>query len=530
MNRKIALLFALFALFALTFALPYSCKGYSAPIEMESQQSATLYWGDKADFRNYTIEAADFTVSGSVKSVKLKLYKDGVYLDQRIMNVNYPDNHWNYNGEDEIWIDVSNVYIEPPNKAYVDLYVTLRGLPELSIEVTTDADSYKANRYIQVKVNVKNTGSDSPGSYKGARAGDVKLNIDVAGMQVIMGETAKSYSEIKRGEEVEIMLTLNAPSLLNKTTLYINATATGYDAKNIYYTWTGSKAIEIESMIEIIKVVSGSVGYLTPTPTETGIYMDETSGVSLVIRNHGSFPVYDITVNDSLLSEFKLKSGETNIKIEVLEPGVEKERLIPFYIMIPLKPGSYTLPKATANFTYNGVNYSIESEEPTLIVHGPYIELTKIADKTAVKNGDRINITVTAKNSGDRTCAVNISDEIPVESAKLANGSLTSNTTVLKAGESTSLAYEIEVTANRSLTLPQATATYVDVKNYRAIAKSSTVSIVNLDELNPTPTGLPTQPPPTPEPTPTRRTPGFEVACAVIAIAALLYLRDRGKI
>ncbi|MEM2924364.1 MAG: hypothetical protein QXJ68_01570 [Methanocellales archaeon] len=524
MNWRIALFLALFA-----FTLPYICKSYSAPIEMESQQSAKLYWGDKANFRNYTIEAADFTVSGDIKSVKLKLYKDGVYLDQRIMNV-YPSNHWNYNGEDEIWIDVSNVYIEPPNKAYVDLYVTLRGLPELSIEVTTDANSYKANRYIQVTVKVKNTGSDSPGSYKGARAGDVKLNIDTSGMQVIMGETTKSYSEIKRGEQVpDILLTLNAPSLLNKTTLYINVTATGYDAKNISYTWSGSKAIEIESMIEIIKLVSGSVGYLTPTPTETGIYMDETSGVTVVIRNHGSFPVYDVVINDSLLSEFKLKSGQTNMKIDVLEPGVEKERLIPFYVMIPLKPGTYTLPKATANFTYNGVNYSIESEEPKLIVHGPYIELTKTADNTVVKNGSRINITITAMNSGDRTCAVNISDEIPLESTKLINGSLVSNTLVLKAGESASLKYEIEIITNRSFTLPQATSTYMDIKNYRAIAKSSTIAITNLDEVTPTPTSLPTQTPTPPQPTPTRRVaPGFEVAIAVIAILALVYILKGG--
>lgn len=539
MNKRVALpilAFSFIFLFAFAFVFSYICQAYAATVEMESQQSATLNWGDKSTFRNYTIEAADFTVSGDVKNVKLKLYKDGVFLDQRIMNVNYPGNFWNYNEEDEIWIDVSNVYIEPPQKAYVDLFVTLRGLPELSIDVTTDASTYKANRYIQVTVKVKNTGSDSPGSYSGARAGDVKLNIDTAGMQVVMGEISKSYSEIKRGEQVaDVLLTLNAPSLMNKTTLYINATATGYDAKNISYKWSGSKSVEIESMIEINKLVSGSVGYLTPTPTETGIYMDETSGVSLAIRNHGSFPVYGIVLNDSLLSDFKLKTGQTNLEIDVLEAGVEKERLIPFYIMIPLKPGTYTLPKATANWTYNGINYSVESDAPTLIVHGPYIELSKVADNLTVKRGDRINITITAKNSGDRTCAVNISDAIP-EGTNLLNGSTSLGQLILKTGETTSINYEIEVTTNRSFTLPQATSSYVDVKNFRAIAKSSTVAITNLNESSTpggTPTGLPTQPPPaTPEPTPTRRVvPGFEVTALLVAVASAFYLlRSRGRI
>ncbi len=528
-------LIARYILIAILFSFIFTVvEAYTAPIEMESQQSATLNWGEKKEFRNYTIEAIDFTVSGDIKNVKIKLYKDGVYLEHRIMNINYPNNHWNYNEEDEIWIDVSNVYIEPPTKAYVDFYVTLRGLPELSIEVSTDASAYKANRYIQVTVKVKNTGSDS-GTYKGARTGEINLNINTSGMQVMKGETQKYYYEIKRGVQVEdILLTLNAPSLMNKTTLYINATATGYDARNKQYNWSGSKAIDIESMIEITKLVSGSTGYLTPTPSETGVYMDETSGVSVVLRNYGSFPVYDVVINDSLLADFKLKSGSTNMKIDVLEPGLEKEKLLPFYVIIPLKPGTYTFPKATANWTYNGVNYFVESSQSSLVIHGPFIELTKTTDIKTAEKGGKINVTVTAKNSGDRTCSVNFSDAIS-ENTKLVNGSLTKETVVLKAGESTSMAYTIELTANRTITLPEAISHYVDIKNYRAIARSNIVTIANIydnqtNQNNTIPTTLPTQPPSTPvQPTPTKKVPGFELTALIAGLASALHLLRNKK-
>ncbi len=487
--------------------LLFSCQivlAYSSTIEKEEQKNTTLYWGDEATFGNYTIVPAEFSLQGNQGYVKLKLYRDGAFIDERVMS----QGSETWNSENEIWIDILRLHVDPEVEAYVELGITLRRHPVIAIDVQTDADSYFADREIQVTVKIKNTGNTT--------AGDLKLSFNTSGMRVISGESTKYYPEMQKEEEATVKLTLDAPPLMEKKNLTIYAIFTGFDAINRQHNWSGSKEIEIASVIEINKIASGDIGYLenrTLTKTEvryvyrysdyyeegedlapaivviekprneTEIYMEENAKVTIYIANHGEQEILGIEVNDTLPDEFKVSQLNEAGNLFNLSRGEEK--YIKTYILSPTKPGTYNLPKACANWSYEGKNYSSESKAPKIVVNqyldpaknvtGPIIALEKSANRTLVEPGDKVEITITAANSGDLTCAAKIFDEIP-NGTKLISGNLTAGE-LMKNGSSFSMSYIIEITGKETIALPPAVLRYTDLRDENGTVKSNSITL-----------------------------------------------------
>ena len=73
---------------------------------------------------------------------------------------------------------------------YAELNISVRGKPSFDIEVETNKDTYDSkstgDSRIDVSINVKNNGE--------AKAKDIVLTVDTAGMELLKGKTEYTYT------------------------------------------------------------------------------------------------------------------------------------------------------------------------------------------------------------------------------------------------------------------------------------------------------------------------------------------------
>jgi len=332
-----------------------------------------------------------------------------------------------------------------------------RGVPELTVTVTVDKDSYDSRLYSHFKATIKleNTGD--------AYAKNPGLKIDTGGLTLKTGTLTHNYQTLEKDEKYEEEITLGVPVSLNEKQFNITATATGYDLKEIKYTGNGSKTITITPPPPIIveKVIPESM------------YLKDTTLLKLKVSNTGNYPITNIRLNDSIPDTFILKT-ETPLEwtIDKLEVGCEWSRT---YRLKPTAPSSsgHLLPVAHAKFTLGGKSYDIESNQPTVIVRGPNITLSKTVDKTVVGPGETIRVTITAKNIGDLPSRTEIIDTLPT-GAELVSGELNRTKFLLK-DESLTYNYTIRLNAPGEVILPNVTARFTDVV-YQGTVKRFTSS------------------------------------------------------
>ena len=341
---------------------------------------------------------------------------------------------------------------------WVTISMQKRGIPELTVTVTTDKDSYNSRLYshFKARIKVENTGD--------AYAKDIKLNIETGGLTLERGRLTHTLQRLEKGDSYEEEITLSVPVSLEEKEFEIRATARGYDLKEIEYMGNGSKTITI-----------------TPPPPvlveKTGIesmYLKDTMLLKLKVSNTGNYPVTSIRVNDSIPDTFMLV-GETPLEwtIDGLDVGGEWSRT---YRLKPRAPSSegHLLPAAHAKFTLGGKTYDLESNQPRVIVRGPNITLRKSVDKTIINPGETIRVTITAENIGDLPTRTEVTDKIS-EKTELVSGELNRTEFLLK-DESLTYNYTIRLnTPGEVVILPNVTARFTDVV-YRGVVREFTSS------------------------------------------------------
>ena len=464
MTKRIALI----ALIAVSIFYVLSITAFAADeVEwVEKKDAAKLYWGNTIVVEGYEIKAEDFNEN---KMVFVSISKDGEKLKTSPLTAGL---EFAYN--DEIKVYAQNV---EPNyeiitkdgkefktgnwNPYAELDILVRGKPSFDIDVETKKDTYDSkltgDSRIDVTIKVKNDGE--------AKAENVVLTVDTAGLEVLSGKTEYTYTKILKDETVEsINLTLKAPTPWEDTDFNITAKTTCVDIKDKKYEHVGSKIIKIEKKWDLI--VSKSF--------TKERHMGEPVYVSVTVRNRGICDINNIVLKDSIISNMHLQKDTELDKTLSLKSGEIAEDVFK-YTLIPERPGEFTFPKTVATFTLsNGQSEKVDSDDSEKIkIYGPDIEITKTVDKQQINSGDELTVKVTVKNTGNVDASVTVTDTIPSE-AKLISGETSFKQVLGSGGGSKTITYILQMHKEGEIKIPACKASFLDLDKYSGEVSSET--------------------------------------------------------
>ncbi|MCQ1536736.1 DUF11 domain-containing protein [Methanosarcina sp. KYL-1] len=437
---------------------------------VEKLDGKKLYWGDSVTVTGYVIKAEDFHEDGAVF---ITISKDGEELKSGPLTAGM---ELEYDDEIKVYAQKVDPNYETIKKdgiefrtgnwnPYAELDVLIRGKPEFDIDVDTEQDTYDpkyaADSRIDVTINVKNDGD--------AKAENVVLTIDTAGLEVISGKTKYTYTEVLKGESKEpITLTLKVPAPWEDTNFKIIAKTTCQDIKDEEYENEGSKTVKIKQKWDLV---------VSKSATKER-HMGEPVYVSVNVRNGGLCDINNIELTDSIVSGMRLEK-ETELSTTLSLKAGEAAAEVFKYTLIPEKPGDFTFPKTTASFTLaNGQSKTVNSDnsEKTKI-YGPNIILTKSLDKTKLNPGDELTVTLTAKNTGNVDSSVTVTDTVPPE-AKFISGEKDFKGVLQSGGGAKTIKYVIQMHSEGEIQLPPCKATFLDLEDYKGEVYSSTPPVV----------------------------------------------------
>lgn len=437
------------------FCLISQVSAYSSDdIEWESVKTVTLHWGDSVTIDNYVITADDFNKDGYAY---ITIYKDNKYMTAGALklsdNVVYRDT---INGDDiKVYASALSLKTDSWTGNLIDPTVKVqiyrRGLPDLEVDLNIEKETYDPTRlstprFIEGNVTIKNVGD--------AKASNVVLNVDTAGLELADGKLTQTTSSLEKGESTKpLTFKLQIPLLWDEEDFKIIAQATAYDINNEKHSFDGTKTITIEPKAEIT---------LTKSCTEE-IYMDETAYVALIMRNTGPYALSSVHFTDPQTDDLELKD---NVQTEkTLSLSAQETTTAIEYTLKPIKPGKFTLPKATVKFTVDGKEYTFESEAPAIVVNGPYIVLEKKVNVSSFNPGDNVLVTVSVKNEGNRDANVKIEETVPAGTS-FVSGSLTFDD-VVNDKSTQRFSYVLKLEKEADIKLPATSAKFTDLEGYK---------------------------------------------------------------
>lgn len=436
---------------------------------VEEKDAAKLYWGESVTVGGYEVKAEDFNED---KMVFVSISKDGEKLKTSPLTAGL---EFEYNDEIKVYaqnVDPNYEVIKKDGKEfktgnwkpYAELDILIRGKPSFKIEVETRKDTYDSKTTgdgrIDVSIKVKNDGK--------AKAENVVLTVDTAGLEVLSGKTKHTFTNVLKDETLEtINLTLKTSAPWEDTKFNITATTICEDIKGKKYEHVGSKVITIEKKWDL--AISKNL--------VKERHMGETVPVSVNVRNAGLCNINDIVLKDSILSNMRLKDDSTLEKTLSLKSGETVENVFK-YTLIPEKPGEFTLPAVKATFTLpNGESKEVTSNTSQKItIYGPYIEITKTVDKQQLNPGDELTVTVTAKNTGNVDASVTVSDTVPSK-AKLISGETGFNQVLKNGGGSRTITYIMQMNKEGEIEIPACKASFLDLEKYSGEVYSEALKV-----------------------------------------------------
>ena len=507
--------------------------------EWVDPQEKTMRMTESFTREGYVIEATDFYDSSALITVfdakgnlvtrNLTRINDYFVVDDR-MNITIIDLQ-------EVRGNIgANLGLNVSVDQWVKIETRVKGSPSIKLSIIPKGIEIK-NRTIVRRTYIP--GSEIPINFSIRNEGKAKLKDMIlkinTSLPVLYNEKLNyEILELGAGNESDVItVRFQAPYTEERKLISISVEATGYDIFGKAYRAADSAFIEVipqfDNKIELIKYVSEKV------------YMGDIAVVSLSIKNNGSYKIDNVNLTESLPQG--IEPIDTNLSWNFnLEPFEQKTIS---YMVKPQKPGTYFFLPGSSIIEYQGT-LDYNKKPVKLIVGGPYVILLKSASSYDPVKGEKINITIEAKNLGDATAIVKLIDTIPVNYS-LASEDQTydniSDTMVLHPGISGSFSYLIFTSGTGSFILPPARATILDKIMYKderytqnatsaeLIIKvreplkmeSSSVKITSVPQKSASPESIETN---VPSETP-KSSPGFEVYMFIIFFLVIRKLNFR---
>lgn len=244
--------------------------------------------------------------------------------------------------------------------------------------------------------------------------------------------------------------------LLNITAVEI---VTGNDIPVSYTTINVSLANQSLMETKVVKKIDSTISVDEKRSDE--IYMDERALVQIKIKNLREIPLENVELVSPIPEEF------------ILDPDVDRvlnfslaaygQRTIE-YSLKALRPGNYSFSGTQVLVDMDGRTYTKTLNDSQIVVHGPFMNLTKNVSADSVKVGDVLDVDLIVKNEGDRATYVSVSDEIP-RGAVLLSGDM-SGSKVLHPSGMLSLSYSVRMDLAGNILIPSAKVKSVDSKEY----------------------------------------------------------------
>jgi hypothetical protein len=283
------------------------------------------------------------------------------------------------------------------------------------------------------------------------------------------------------GESRTSMLSVNNSNIEDSnifdSRLRINATevVTGNNIPTPYTTIEVFLAEETTDPYPLITWINVTVSMEKSASEE--IYIDERAYVTIEIENLKNLYFEDVVINETIPENFVL---DPDVDISWTFDLKNNSKKLQRYSLKSLKPGNYTLPATELALTHLGITHYKYTNTSQLIVHGPFMKVTKTTSSNASLN-DNVAIKVNVSNEGDRAAHVRITDELPA-GATLLSGRTTGEL-VLQPSANYSINYSIQVDRTNDIILPAATVTFVDAKGYGDTIESTRIVVPALAGL-----------------------------------------------
>lgn len=256
---------------------------------------------------------------------------------------------------------------------------------------------------------------------------------------------------LRANETIIVNIRFRTPSVEKRRNFTISGSVIGKDAFGRDYNVTDSTFIIVKPLVEKIIEVKKHV------PVK--MYMGDIVYVTLYINNNGWRDINGVSLIEDIQAGFEPLDNMWNLTNFTLKAHESK---LVMYKLRPKKPGIYIFPEKSSivewrgdNGTDNGIEFNTKPNK--LIVNGPYVELKKVG----VVKGDNIEIKIYARNLGDMTAIVRLTDLVP------KNGGMMPSL-VVRPGNTATFLYNInktnvtDIISDGKVRFPPATAIILD--------------------------------------------------------------------
>ena len=279
----------------------------------------------------------------------------------------------------------------------------------------------------------------------------------------ILTNRSESWSTILALNNSDISDHKNFEDRINISVLEV---ITGNDIPAPYATISVSISKEDVHIVPIVKWIDATISVEEKRTNE--IYMDERAYVDIVVKNRGSDLLESISVVQAIPDEL-IFDPDANINWNFSLDAYEKRTFK--YSLKALKPGTYNISGTQVLVNNKGRLHSKVLNGSELIVHGPFINMTKTLSSDSIAINDVLHVNISLSNDGDRAAHVSLTDELP-QGGVLLDGDLVFSK-VFHPGDNLTVNYSMRMDKEGQIIVPSAKARFIDSKEYKGLVYSS---------------------------------------------------------
>ena len=307
--------------------------------------------------------------------------------------------------------------------AEITSWVADRKTPDITLGISLDKSEYLYGDTVTAEITVENDGDSD------LREG--VLNISLDGLYLTDGGQLRRIGTISPDDSrsVTVKLRFQAPSDGN-----IQVSVTGRGEDSAEYRTAGSKTVGPKPPPPPLVVRK----FATPD-----IYWGETVYVSLSAKNVQNYEVEQVTLIDEVPDRFMVKNDmDLNWTFD-LSPDEEKTF---YYHLIPDRPGSFTLPAASASCPTQEMDtdHGASSDRPSTVVHGAFMEVVKTVEHDPAI-GETVNVTIEVTNTGDLPAYINLADQLPANTTYVSGRTNFTGFTFMRSQETERISYVMRI-------------------------------------------------------------------------------------